>query len=265
MRRGKTCAGHSQQSMDKYTVKTAFKKSFLGLIWRMEADTGANLLAVESRNPENGIPSFSVLDYRTGNLLMDAVNYGDRSWTLAGISGDRLILRHYGDRNPENAGICCMDVHGGHIVWERFNHIFISLLRDGVLAKPRNISSGYQLILSPEDGSVRSSPGRTTKPYQQNIVLPEVYVGNFPPMLKKYSIHGELHHCRTEEKEVWGFHQQRQGKYDVKLLITNGLNVMYEKVISRNRAKKLPEIFFMIKNQVFFIADNKQEIVSYLV
>src|SRR5690606_1753669 len=99
-----------RERMDKYTLKTAFKKSFLGVVWRIEVDTTAQLLAIETRDPESGRPAFSVVDYLSGTSFIHEKPYGDRNWALAGVANRKLVVKAFGQNSPNGTGIACIDI-----------------------------------------------------------------------------------------------------------------------------------------------------------
>src|SRR5690606_27368344 len=103
------------------------------------------------------------------------------------------------------------------------------------------------------------------KPTEADIVLPQRYGHGLPECLAGYPVHGDLFYCQIGPKQLWAFHEARQGSYRVRMVITSGLTVLADQIILPELAKMTPELFFMIGQQVFIISDNKREIVSYLV
>lgn len=251
--------------MDKYTLKTAFKKSFLGIVWRIEADTANNILAIETRDEATGNPSFSVFDYTTGTSLVHERPYGDRNWALAGTTDRKLIVRAFGHNSPDSAGIACIDATTGELLWEQFNYMLVGIGDQQLTVRHRNFASGYEQYIDIHTGNLTQADQPTDKPAGLAIVLPQRHIGNVPALLANYEIHGDIFCCPIGSKQVWAFHEVTHQKYRVRLVISNGLNVLSDEVVLTNLAHMIPELFFAIDRQLFLVSDNKREIVSYLV
>lgn len=251
--------------MDKYTLKTAFRKSFLGIVWRIEVDTESGLLAIETRHPASGIPAFSSLDYVRDALLVDEQPYGDRNWAMAGIVEGRIILRAWGQNTPEGSGIACLDARTGAVIWEQFAYTLVAIENRQLLVRHRNVASGYEQRMSPVDGDLTKINNTANKPYAPAIVIPRRHEGDVPDVLISYAPHGPLFTCRVEDRTVWAFHETAERGYLIRLVVSQGPNVLTDRVIVSGLSKMAPELFFMIGHRLFFIGDNKQELVSYLV
>ncbi|HWK59569.1 MAG TPA: DUF4905 domain-containing protein [Parapedobacter sp.] len=251
--------------MDKYTLKTVFKKSFLGMVWRIEADTSAHLLAVETRDKETGQPSFSAFDYQSGVSFIHEKPYGNRNWVLAGVTDRKLIAKAFGQNSPDGAGIACIDVASGDLLWEQFNYVLVHVGNQQLTVRHRNFAGGYEQHLDITTGNLTQFNKNAGKPTEADIVLPQRYGHGLPECLAGYPVHGDLFYCQIGPKQLWAFHEARQGSYRVRMVITSGLTVLADQIILPELAKMTPELFFMIGQQVFIISDNKREIVSYLV
>ncbi len=252
--------------MDKYTLKTIFERSFSGVIWRIEADTAAKMLAVESRSPDGGLPAFSVIRYTDGHSMLQEGAYGDRHWTLAGMAGDCLLLRALGEREPNAPGIACLSASTGEVRWESFNHTFVAVAAGRVQARPRHIASGRDAYLSVQTGQpIDGPPSAIADGPDPDIRLPEPATSVPDSLSARYAITGPVHHLPFGDKEAWAFHVMQDDGLDVKLIISQHLAVLEARTIMAGLAKMTPEVFFAIGRQLFFIASNKQEIVSYLV
>ncbi|WP_177180998.1 DUF4905 domain-containing protein [Parapedobacter koreensis] len=250
--------------MDKYTLKTAFRKSFLGLIWRIEVDAANSIFAVESRNQDNGNPAFSALDYTTGQSLLHEMPYGDRHWTLAGITDGKLILRAFAPDSPDSPGIACVDAFTGKLRWEQFNYTLVNIGNRQLTVRHRNFAGGYEQYLDLANGNLTQFNISANKPIGPDIVIPQTYTGEIP-MLLDYAAYGDIFYCQTGAKHVWAFHEKDRQTFRVRLVVSNGLTILADTIILTNLAKMIPELFFMIDQLLFIIGDNKQEIVSYLV
>ncbi len=252
--------------MDKYTLKTIFQKSFSGLIWRIEADTSHGTLAIESRDPGSGIPYFSVIGYADGQIYAFEQQYGDRSWTLAGINNGYVLLRVFGQQEPNGSGIACLCARTGVLLWEKFNYVFISLDEHAIRARPQHISGGYQTHLSYKDGNpLTDLPASEVRPLTPEIAIPEHVTAETAGIVLNHTIVGPIHHHRFGERDAWAFHTPQGDVFNVELRVTQQGKILESKIIISGLTKLLPEIFFAINRQLFFIDSNKQKIVSYLV
>jgi len=251
--------------MDKYTLKTAYQKSFFGLVWRMEVDTSVGLLAVETRDAETGNPSFSALRYRTGVSLIHELPYGDRNWTLAGAVDGRLILKAFGQDSPEGTGIACIDAGTGEVVWEQFNYVLLAVVDGLLLVRHRTFAGGYEQYLDAHTGDLTQFNISADKPTGPGIVIPQRYGASIPVFLANYAAYGDIFHGAIGSKEVWAFHEKLNQAFCIRLVVSSGSNVLDDKVVLSDLPKMLPEIFFSIAEQLFLIGDNKRKIVSYLV
>ena len=251
--------------MDKYTLKTAFQKSFLGLVWRIEVDVVNRLMATETRDEQTGVPRFSTFRYVNGESLIREIPYGDRNWTLAGIVSGKLILRTFGQNSPNSIGIACIDATDGQVLWEQFNYTLLAIRGHEIIARHRNFADGYEQYLSVDDGSLTQKDDGLNKPIHPNIVIPKQYLGKVPMFLQHYAIVGELHHCSVGSNDVWAFHERDDQSYHVRLVISSDLDVLANEVVISNLVKMTPELFFMLNDQIFLIGNNKRKIVSYLV
>lgn len=250
--------------MDKYTLKTAFQKRFLGLVWRIEVDTDQGVLAVETRD-KDGIPSFSAFRYTNGAPLIHELPYGGRNWTLAGITDSKLILRAFGDDSPNSAGIACIDALTGKVLWEQFQYTLLAVGMRQLRARHRSFASGYEQYVDLADGNLTQFNNSGDKPTASDIVIPQQYTSDIPAVLADYPVHGDLFHCQIGPKSIWTFHEMDHENYCVRLVISTGLTVLADEIVLSGLSKMVPELFFMIGQQLFLIGDNKREIVSYLV
>ena len=251
--------------MDKYTLKTIFERSFSGVIWRIEADTTGKMLAIESRALGDGIPAFSAIRYADGQMLAEERPYGGRQWTLAGIADGCILVRAFGEREPNAPGIACLSATTGEVRWERFNHTFIAMDGGAVRARPRHIASGYDTYLSVRDGTPQGKPLLSANPATQAAIELPAQSSVTDGISASYAVEGAVHRLAFGDKEARAFHVADGDGFAVKLIISQQLLVLEERTIMRGMAKMSPEIFFAIGRQLFFIDGNKEKIVSYLV
>lgn len=251
--------------MDKYTLKTAFRKSFSGIVWRIEADLTAGILAVETRDEDTGHPSFSAMEYATGTFRFHEKQYGDRNWSLAGVVDGLLILRAWGQNTPEGAGITSINATTGAILWEQFNYTLVAIENQQLVVRHRNFASGYEQYLRPHDGNLVSQNSTRDTSVTPNIGLPARHVGTVPRLLDGYDVKGDLFSYHRGDQTVWAFHEANDHTYRVRLVVSHDSDIQADTIVVANLSKMAPELFFAIDNHLFFIGDNKREIVAYLV
>ncbi len=252
--------------MDKYTLKSAFKKSFLGLVWRIEADTATGMLAVETRQPDTGQPLFSAFRYETGESTIQELAYGDRHWTLAAIVADRLIVRAFGQDSPNHPGIACIDARTGKTLWEQYNHTLLAVEEGTLVVRHRSFASGYEQSMDPATGDLTKINSSSDKPIRPEIVLPTRHAEGLPTSLASDAHRGDVFHSQVGRKTVWAFHELEHGNtYRLRLAVTSGSETLATAIVLHGLEKMVPEAFFSIADQLFLIGDNKREIVSYLV
>lgn len=235
------------------------------MVWRIEADTAANLLAVETRDAVTGHPAFSAFDSRTGVSFIHEKPYGDRNWALAGTADGKLIVRAFGQNSPDGAGIACLDAHTGDLLWEQFNYVLVHVGDRQLTVRHRAFAGAYEQHLDLATGNLTKFNKTADKPTGPDIVLPRRYEHGIPELLAGYAVYGDLFYCQIGAKQLWAFHEATQQTYRVRLVISSGLTLLADQVILTKLAKMTPELFFMIGQQLFIISHNKREIVSYLV
>lgn len=250
--------------MAKYTLKTAFEESFSGLLWRIEVDTARQLLAVETRAPDTGNPSFSVLHYRDGTILFREQPYGDRHWTLAGTMNGRVILKAFGSDSPEGTGIVSLDAYTGAVVWEQHQYRLVALNRSRLTVRHRSLATGYEQQLDPLTGNLTKFNISFDKPDDSDIVLPTPVAG-IPAILADYAVFGDVLLCPIGPKNVWAFHERIGSGYRIRMVVTSDTERLDDRIVVADLPKMLPEIFFAADGQLFLLGDNKRKIVSYLV
>ena len=251
--------------MGKYTLKTAFKKTFSGIIWRIEVGMPTGILAIETRDQDTGNPSFSTIEYTTGQSGITEKQYGDRNWSLAGVIDSLLILRAWVQNTPEGAGIACIDATTGDLLWEQFNYTLVAVTDRQIVVRHRNFVGGYEQFLNPYDGNLSSKDNLANHLMRPEIVLPTPYTDPPPSFLDHYNIAGDLFSCLIDDRTVWAFHEAIENTYQIRLIVSHGLNVLTDNLAITGLPKMTPELFFAIRNQLFLIGNNKREIISYLV
>lgn len=247
-------------------MKSAFVKHFDGTIWKMDIHEPSKLLAIEWRTKE-GIPNFSVIHYPSGILKLDKISYGDRWWTLAGITSTHLLLQHYADPgSAQTQALVAINLQENIIAWEQFNIQFQELVAEGLAIKSLTYGNNLSVldehtgkhILQAKSLSELTPIVRTVK-----SALPT----NRVPLLSitDQTVVGPYFLLDEGEITYWGHHEQQKKTIRLMLTIVKNNQIDFKLCIEDKLDHLLPEVFFIIGNQLFFIRDNKREIVSYFV
>lgn len=245
----------------------AFSHLMDGTIWRMDIHEHSGLLAIEWRN-KNGEPKFTVIHYPTGDRLLDAFSYGDRWWTLAAITSKHLLLHHF--PQPENAqtrGLVAIQMDTGAISWEHFNLQFEAISQEGIVVKSPFAGNNQVSVLNEQTGELLI---RQTQ--LDDLVFEERHIQSAFPTAQSPSISlsdekiaGPYFYLANGSKEFWAYHEQQQKGFKLMLSVVEKNHIIFQICLADKLLHLLPETFFMINKQLFFIGDNKQEIVSYFV
>lgn len=251
----------------KYMLNSAFSKVFSGRIWRIKTDEAAQLLAVETRDPDNGQPFFSVIHYPSGRMLLDEKPYGDRWWTIADIAGERLLLQAMSTDGPQTYGLTALDCKTGETAWEAFQYRFLALTKTGIAVQHRTVSGGTPSLLRVLSGELISSAATqdVLHPVPVTVVLPQIYTQPSPGWFSTCHAEGPLFHLSSKGREIFAFHERQQGSFSLRILVFSGEIVLYNQVIGDLFEKMLYEPFFMLHDQLFAVSPNSHTIMSYFV
>ena len=134
-----------------------------------------------------------------------------------------------------------------------------------LIVRHRNFASGYEQHVDIDTGALTHINKPTNRRSAPDIIIPQRYTLELPAPLANYVIQGEILHCRIGSKQLFAFHEVTPQSYRVRLVIYSGLNILSDEIVLTGLTKMIPELFFAIGRQLFFVGDNKREIVSYLV
>ncbi|MEH6305880.1 DUF4905 domain-containing protein [Olivibacter sp. CPCC 100613] len=243
-----------------------FAHKYDGAIWKMELNETAALLAIEWRD-QDGLPYFSVIHYPSGRLLADRIQYGDRWWTLAGVHHHQLLLQHYPQPNiGQTQGLVAIDIDSEKVSWELFNVQFIELVQEGIAVKQRFDNVQTVSLVDPSSGSMLKDRQLLNElaPLFRNIrsAAPAPPSSLFPFTSTQV---GPYFFLENKEKEFWAYHEKNGDKLRVILTIVQAGVIQHRECIIDHLDYLLPEVFFMVDQQLFFVRNNKREIVSYFV
>lgn len=251
----------------KYRLNSAFSKVFSGRIWRIKTDESAQLLAIETRDRNNGQPFFSVIHYPSGQVLLNEQTYGDRWWTLAAIAGERLLLQTMSTDGPQTHGLTALHSRTGETAWEGFQYRFLAVTAKGVAVQHRNVSGGPPSLLNILSGARIDTTvtDETLYPVPVHVTLPRACTEPPPAWLSAYPAEGPLFHTSNHDRDIFVFHERQQDAFALRILIFSGETVLYNQVIADSFEKILYEPFFILDNQLFAVSHQDDTIISYFV
>ncbi len=246
--------------MTKYTIYKAFDKKFPFKIWKIVVDANTRLVGVELRHEETTKPIIHVLDFE-GNTVLDNLALDEKEWTLEAIRKETIILKRFGDMTPVKEGILFLDLSGVERCYIP-DHILLDTYLDHIKLRHRSFQSGFEKYIDIATTKEISTPSLD---YCCELKMPVPYTGTPPLYLKNANIQDLLWVSRSEDKLLWCYHIPSGKNFDLNLCIASASNILHEQCLMTNMPKMIPQPYFQIRNQIFIMSYNKQEIVSYLV
>ncbi len=250
--------------MVKYTINKAFEKKFSSPIWKIEADTDARLLAIETRNQVDTTPSFHVIDFE-GHSLMDDFRLKTKEWTLAEIQKDYLILKKIGANAPQASGILVVHIPSRHIAHEWHHYLLVDIFKNVLKVRHHTISAGFEEYLSLSSGQHLRLPEIEIAYCSNHINFPLAYNGILPDFLQKKEHEDTIWISKVKHNFIWCYHTRAENGYTLDILLSDKFKELQKMTVLDNMIKMIPQPYFQINEQLFLMSYNKQEIVSYLV
>lgn len=255
--------------MFKNTINKAFQKEFDQIIWKIEIDTQRQWTAVETRDPDSTIPTFHLLDF-SGKEQAVAFTPNEKRWTMDSVQDGKVILKMLGDTQPVQEGIIVLDCSGrDHVlmpVWTSYAYILHEVHNGYLEMRPRGISQGMSTYLSLDSLTIVS-----TSQVQQKLSAPPFHISfpipcpKVPVFLPSEDIHDQLWVSPIDDRLIWCYHHLAEGKYTLILGLSDDKALLDRQVIFAHLPKMLPQPYFQVGHQLFFLSYNKREIISYLV
>jgi hypothetical protein len=247
-------------------LRSILSEKFDGVIWKIELNENHDLIAIESRTIESRKTSFSVFNYKTGDILLKEKSFRE-SWNLnlAYITENTLIITgHNQAGSPETKGITSINIHDAEVLWEHYN-LSLNKVNDLGLQvfdpriSPRRLSwinhlNGESITLINNFECVN-----------QSLLFPDV-TNQFkiPDFILKEEIIGDLSVLHFRNQTIISFHEKINTIMHQRLLVYQDSSILLDEILIRDIQKLQPESFFIQKNHLFYVR-NKNEIVSYLV
>jgi len=234
-------------------------------IWRIEVDAQAEMIAVETRNPESTVATISVYNLK-GETLHAGYKLPEKEWALACIQKGKVICKKYGESSPITSGIYIFDILSPDIPASIFYaHQYISPFFGYIQVRHQQFHSGMEEYIDLETLALEKINQAHIKPFDNSVVFPLQYHTQVPKFLQQYAIDGELWISKIGDNFLWSFHEKSSDYWKINLIVSNRYEILEEYSFPEKISKKGQNIYFQIKKQIFLLSDNKQEIVSYLV
>lgn len=229
--------------------------TFSGLIWKLESDTVAGLLYVETRNSENRTVGFSSFGLENGKVYFEEL-LPEEKW-LIGLEGGRqgvLFLHGYkSDQSPEHKAIIALDGLTGKQLWADYNFALEAFTVDGLLAADQRFQSKRIVLFDYQSGNPKTSSQNQDDPqeikYPQILrLLPQNLTG-----LIAGEITGEISCLNYNSYLIISLHTQNNGALAQHLFIIENDKMIYHDLLNENIQKLQPEAFVLIKKHLVYI------------
>ena len=248
--------------MTKYTINKAFEKTLPTNIWKIEVDAIQALIAIETRNLDGSEALFHVFNFQ-GECVMSSFKSEGKEWTLDSLQDGFLILKRVGEHTPIQEGIQIINSKTQERVFTSYEFILLDVYCHKIHARHRSISSGETISIEISTGKYSPSQEHNFKLCPNRVQYPITYT-KVPEFLQNINIEGPLWLNKIGAHYIWSFHEKSEEKHKLILAISD-LNQLLDKlVILEDMDRMIPQPYFQIENQVFFMSFNKREIISYL-
>jgi len=250
--------------MTKYTINKAFEKSFPYPIWKIEVDCTKKCIAIEYRNPDNTLPTFSVFDF-FGQDLLDSFEEKEKEWTLEAVQGDHLILKQFGSNTPIKEGIKIVHIPSKEIIYTGMEYILQDVFDGYIKAAHRSIPSGLDFYINIPTGEIQNHMITPAVYPLNHIHYPLPHTGKLPKFMQHLLVEDTIWLQPFKDNFIWAYHTKTDDSYNLHLCLSSRTEILDTTIILNNLAKLIPQPYFEVEEYIFFLSNTKQEIVAYLV
>lgn len=250
--------------MNKYTINKVFEKAFNHPIWKIEADCLHHNLAIEGRNPDNTLPTFTICSFE-GKTLLEDYSPEEKEWTLAAVQGEYLILKKYGASAPIQAGIQIYHYPTQTILAQFSEYVLQEVRNQYIIALHRSIPSGLTFSIHIASGKVSNKPMAEIDDYPTNVEIPNPYNGKIPSFMSQITFEENFWLQAKLPYFIWTYYQKAEDKYTLNLLLSSKDETLDKIEVLNNLNKLIHQPYFAVHNYIFFLSNTKQEIITYLV
>lgn len=253
--------------MDKYTLKPSLSETFKGIIWKVETDDDAPIVAIETRNIADRQASYSAFNYQTGECLFKEISVEDSwSWGIDRVHKGLVFLHSYvHESNPEHKGIIALHTQGD-IAWQHFNKTLYDVCDAGLVVYNPKIQPKNLELIAPENGEFLKTLSKPYIPVSKDILVPDVIedTSRFQQLIPE-TITGPVFYKQIGEKDIFVYHVKNGELFNQQLAVYQGGKQILKDILAAGIQKLNPAAFFIEQMHLFCIRNNKQEFVSYLV
>ncbi len=251
---------------DKYILKPFLKEKFNSIIWKIEIDTQNCILAIETRDVENREAYYSAFDFEKGEVLFKEVKVEDGwRWGLDRLSKGIVFLHSYvTDQSPEHKGIIALN-KSGNIEWQHFNKTLHDVSNEGLIVYDPKMQPRWLELADAGTGQILKSNIKAYQVPDREILVPDAITDKQLHPLLPDETAGPIYFISYNGKSCYAYHLRVKENFLQQLLITQDDKVLVRENLTPVIQKLNPEAFFISRNNLFCIRDEKREIVSYLV
>lgn len=243
-----------------------FSEKFEGIIWKIEVNEKYDLIAIESRTLESKKTSFTVINYKTGEIYLKEKIFQELwNLNLAYIAEKNLIITAYGQPgSPESKGIISVNIKDSEVLWEHYNLSLYKATDEGLQVYDPRINPRRLSWISHIKGENIEESDKIEHS-NETLIHPE-FKNQFviPDFILIEEIVGDLSVLCVRDLKIISFHEKIQNNIQQRLVVYQEDTILLDEILIMDIQKLQPESFFMQKNHLFYIR-NKNEIVSYLV
>lgn len=252
--------------MNTNKIRPVLSEKFEGIIWKIKVNEKWGLIAIESRTLESKKTSFSVINYKTGEILMKEKIFQE-PWNLnlAYIAEKNLIITAYNQPgSPEGKGIISVNIQDAEVLWEHYNLSLNKSLDEGLQVYDTRINPRRLSWISHIKGEIIAESDNINL-NDETVIHPDLRTQFvIPDFVLRGEIVGDLSVLSVRDRTIISFHEKVQNNIQQRLLVYQDDTILLDEILISDIQKLQPESFFMEKNHLFYIR-NKNEIVSYLV
>lgn len=185
------------------------------------------------------------------------------------VQNRMLILKRLGERTPVTEGVKVIGLTASQDkleeIWTSYEYALVDVYNRYIAMRHRTVSHGEVVFLCLDTWQVvRQVDDACLVPPVNHVSFPISYP-SCPPFLDNHHVEGQLWLNSIEANYIWSYHVNRSGVYDLVLSVSDRYQLLSKQVILSGMTKMVPQPYFQVGRQLFFLSYNKREIVSYLV
>lgn len=253
-----------------------FNFSFPGKIWKIKPDLLTQNIALEIRQPEMLQAGFSIINVRTGKLLLDNFQTKEPWWTGMEAVHNGVLLLHGYEQSKEtgrHVGITAVSETSGQLLWENPVLTFAGLISDEKLLAENTLGQLIELELisgAEEKYSFTKEHAKTQIQAFGNKLsnalqtpLPYLPADAYYPLLQEFikkqtgrTAIQTIEYLETENQIFLSFYAEVDSVLANFLLVSSAQGeVLLEFCLQQNVTGLGSDTFFIFAEKLFFIQD----------